>query len=83
MNDVPVGAYSSGGATADITRFIKPGQNKVRIAWTADPTMTFHAKLIIEVKQGEAWSPLITREVTKTTKAGESNPTIVAGTTPQ
>ena len=85
VNDVQVGAYSSTGAIADITRFIKPGQNKVRITWTADPDMSsgFSAYLIIEVQQGEKWSPLITRQVTKTTKAGESTPTIVAGTTPQ
>jgi hypothetical protein len=85
VNDVQVGAYSSDGAIADITQFIKPGPNKVRITWTADPDMSpgNSASLIIEVQQGEAWRPLITRQVTKTTKAGESTPTIVAGTTPQ
>jgi hypothetical protein len=85
VNDVQVGAYSSNGAIADITRFIKPGQNKIRITWTADPDMLpgNFASLIIEVQQGETWHPLITRQVTKTTKAGESTPTIVAGTTPQ
>jgi hypothetical protein len=61
VNDVQVGSYSSDRATADITRFIKPGAHKVRIAWTADPNMGIYADLIIEVKQGERWTPLITR----------------------
>jgi hypothetical protein len=86
VNDVQVGAYSSDGVTADITRFIKPGLNNVRVAWTADRNMSpyFSATLIIEVKQGEAWSHLITRTITKTTKTGEITPTIFhAGTAPQ
>jgi len=85
VNDVQVGSYSSDKATADITRFIKSGANRVRIAWTADPNMTLglaggqfaHAKLIIEVSQGERWSPLITREIRYTTKAGETASTII------
>jgi len=77
VNDVQVGAYSSGNATADITGFIKPGANKVRIAWTTDPNMGSYAELIIEVKQGERWSPLITRNVMQTTKAGETTSTII------
>ena len=79
VNDVQVGAYSSDGATTDITRFIKPGVNKVRIAWTADLDMDSitYADLIIEVKQGERWTPPITRRVTRTTKAGETVTSIV------
>jgi hypothetical protein len=75
VNGVQVGDYSSGDAKADITRFIKPGVNEVRITWTADPNMTevyHYGRLLIEVRQGEEWNPLITRQVTKTTKAGES-----------
>jgi hypothetical protein len=77
VNDVQVGAYSSGNATADITGFIKPGANKVRIAWTTDPNMGSYAELIIEVKQDERWSPFITRNVMQTTKAGETTSTII------
>jgi hypothetical protein len=80
MNDIQVGDYSSGGVTFDITRFIKPGPNKVRIAWTVDPKMAYLgdlAELIIEVKQGTEWSPLIARGVTALdTKAGEITSTI-------
>jgi hypothetical protein len=63
INDVPVGAYSSSGVTADITRFIKPGANKVRIAWKTAPSIATYATLKIEAKQGDSWSPLITRTV--------------------
>ena len=83
VNDVQVGAYSSDNVNADITRFIKPGENKVRIAWTADPTGNL-ARLIIEVKQGERWSRLITRDVRSTTKAGDTtSPIIHHGNAPQ
>jgi hypothetical protein len=80
VNDLPVGAYSANGANADITRFIKPGQNKVRITWTADPGMASIAlaKLTLENQIDEKWSPLISREVTKTTKAGESTSNLFA-----
>jgi hypothetical protein len=86
VNDVPVGVYSTGGVKADISRFIKPGPNKVRIAWTADPDMreNYEMALEVEVKQGESWSPLITRRLDKTTKAGEAVTTIIHhGDTPR
>jgi hypothetical protein len=86
VNDVQVGLYSSGNVNADISRFIKPGSNKVRIAWTADPDMTlgYVTELRIEEKQAESWSPLITRRVNKTTKAGETETTIIHhGDTPR
>jgi hypothetical protein len=73
VNDLQVGAFSADGASVDITRFIKLGQNKVRIMWTADPAMSCgYAKLLIAEKTGERWNPLIDREITKNTKAGES-----------
>jgi TIR domain len=85
VNDVQVGVYSADGVTVDLTRFIKPGANKVRIAWTPDPTnLGSHAVLFIEVKQGERWSPLITREVYSFTQAGETvTPIIHHGDRPQ
>jgi hypothetical protein len=83
VNDLPVGAYSSDGAQADITRFIKPGLNKVRIRWTADPAMSTYARLIIAAKTDKEWSPLITREVTKITKPGESTVNLFAGSPSQ
>ncbi len=86
VNGVQIGVYSSGGVNADISRFIKPGQNNVRIAWTADPDMTteYVMELRIEMKQGERWSPLITHRVNKTTKAGETVTTIIHhGDTPR
>jgi hypothetical protein len=74
VNDVQIGVYSSDDVDADISRFINPGSNTVRIVWTADPEMTsgYAAELRIEAKLGERWSPVITRRVTKTTKAGET-----------
>jgi hypothetical protein len=86
VNDVQVGVYSSDGVNADISRFIKPGPNNVRITWTADPDMTseYVMEPKIEVKQGERWSPLITRRVDNTTKAGETVTLIVHhGDTPR
>jgi TIR domain len=86
VNDVQVGAYSSAGVNADITRFIKRGPNKVRITWTADPNMTPDYVLVlkVEVKQGEDWHPLITRGVDRTTQAGETVTTIIHhGDTPR
>ena len=73
VNEVPVGAYNSGGVIADITRFVKPGVNEVHIAWTADQAMgvPLHASLLIEQKRGEEWFPIITREVNRDTKSGE------------
>jgi hypothetical protein len=75
VNDVQVGDYGSGGASADITRFVKPGLNQVRITWTADLNMGWrdYAKLIIEAKQGEQWDALITRQVGEKSTAGEIN----------
>jgi TIR domain len=74
INDMQVGAYNSGGVIADITRFIKPGVNEVHIAWTADPNMDerYHATLLVEEKRGKEWSTVITREVNRGTKAGET-----------
>jgi hypothetical protein len=84
VNDLPVAAYSSDGANADITRFIRPGQNRFRILWTADPAMPgVYAKLIVSEKTGDRWSALITREVTKNTKAGESTLNLFAGSPPK
>jgi hypothetical protein len=51
VNDVQVGAYSASGVTADITQFIKPGANKVRIAWTTD-NMGSYAALFIRGETG-------------------------------
>jgi hypothetical protein len=78
VNNVQIGVYGSDHVMADITRYINktpPGSNTVRIAWTADPEMTsgYAAELRIEAKVGESWSPVITRRVTKTMKAGETS----------
>jgi hypothetical protein len=84
VNDVQVGDYSTDGAIADISRYIKPGLNDVKITWTGDPNMGPYAQLIIEAKQGEQWNAIITRQVTKNTKAGESTAHILnAETKPQ
>jgi hypothetical protein len=79
VNGVQVGVYSSDGVDADISQFLKPGPNNVRIAWTADPDMTsqYMMELKIEVKQDESWRPIITRRFDKTTKAGETVTTII------
>jgi hypothetical protein len=79
VNGVQVGVYSSDDVDADISRFIKPGPNNVRLAWTADPDMRegYGMELKIEGKQGGKWSPLITRRLNKTTKAGETVTTII------
>jgi hypothetical protein len=80
---VQVGSYSTGGAIADITRYIKPGLNDVQITWTADPNMWYIAvaELIIEAKQDEQWHAIITRNVAKDTKAGESKAHILSAET--
>jgi hypothetical protein len=84
VNDVQVGVYSTHHAIADITRYLKPGLNEVKITWTADPNMEGpFAQLVIEVKQGDQWNPIITRQVTKNTKAGESKTHIPIETKPQ
>jgi hypothetical protein len=80
INDVLVGYYSTDGATSDITQYIKPGLNDVKIAWTADPNMSGlgYALLAIETKQEDRWNAIITRKVEKNTKAGESKAHIFA-----
>jgi len=84
VNGLQVGAYNSGGVIEDITSSIKPGQNRVRIIWTADPAMQqANAQLSIQEKDGERWNPLITRDVNKTTKAGESTLNLFAKPPPQ
>lgn len=85
INNVPVGSYSSSFVTADITRFIKAGENQVHIAWTADPKMVSRGFALVEiqVKQGDDWSSIITRKVTKDTQAGESTARLQARVAPQ
>jgi hypothetical protein len=84
VNDVWVGSYNS-DVTADISRFIKPGPNQVRMTWTSDPNMheSGHADLFLDVKLGKTWNPVVSRRIRKTTKPGEFAGNVQGGTASQ
>lgn len=70
VNGEQIGSYASSDARAELTPYMTPGLNEIRVDWTADPKMSSHAALLIEAIRGGKSSSVIDRHVTKDTPAG-------------
>lgn len=77
INGATVGSYSTDGQ-ADVSSFLRPGENNIKVSWTDDPSMSAvgTVRLRLQVERNGAWSDVLTREVRKNTKVGESTTTI-------
>ena len=81
INGATVGSYNTDNVENDISSYLQPGQNTVKVAWTADPSMNSveKARLKIQTKRGGSWNDVITREVRRGTAAGDSELEIQVG----
>jgi hypothetical protein len=82
INGATVGSYSTDGE-ADVSSFLRPGANDIKVSWTDDPGMSAvgTVRLRLQANRNGSWSDVLTREVRRSTKAGESTTTIQ--TTPE
>ena len=81
INGATVGSYNTDNVENDISSYLRPGENTIKVAWTADSSMNSFekARLKVQTKRGNNWNDIVTREVARDTSAGDSEIKIQVG----